>query len=85
MSRAARPHHRPEGRRQTAHPLWHGRPGQRREVLDRPAAEGFYNLTVSKPHTYYVLAGNTSGLVHNDDKNLCKLLGISQMWLSTDW
>ncbi|MFF3447583.1 polymorphic toxin-type HINT domain-containing protein [Streptomyces sp. NPDC002667] len=51
-------------------------------VIARPGAADMYNLTVRELHTYYVLAGTTPVLVHNDDKNLCKLLGISQPQLN---
>ncbi|MFI7368039.1 polymorphic toxin-type HINT domain-containing protein [Streptomyces sp. NPDC050149] len=41
-----------------------------------------HDLTITDIHTYYVLAGATPVLVHNDDKNLCRLLGISQQTLN---
>jgi hypothetical protein len=41
-----------------------------------------HNLTVEGQHTYFVLAGDTTVLVHNDDKELCRLLGISQQQLN---
>ncbi|MEU5592592.1 polymorphic toxin-type HINT domain-containing protein [Streptomyces sp. NPDC020298] len=34
-------------------------------VLERPGDRDMYNLTVSRLHTYYVVAGNTPILVHN--------------------
>ncbi|MPY57780.1 sugar-binding protein [Streptomyces spongiae] len=52
------------------------------QVVARPGAAEMYNLTVTELHTYYVLAGGTPVLVHNDDKNLCHLLGISQVTLN---
>ncbi|MFD3505400.1 polymorphic toxin-type HINT domain-containing protein [Streptomyces sp. NPDC058678] len=52
------------------------------DVVARPGAAEMYNLTVTELHTYYVLAGGTPVLVHNDDKNLCRVLGISQVTLN---
>ncbi|WP_203616433.1 polymorphic toxin-type HINT domain-containing protein [Streptomyces sp. SID13726] len=51
-------------------------------VAVRPGAAEMYNLTVTDLHTYYVLVGGVPVLVHNDDANLCKLLGISQVKLN---
>ena len=51
-------------------------------VLAHPGAAEMYNLTVTELHTYYVLAGGVPVLVHNDDANLCRLLGISQQRLN---
>ncbi|MDD1064160.1 polymorphic toxin-type HINT domain-containing protein [Streptomyces cocklensis] len=45
-------------------------------------SKNMYNLTVDELHTYYVLAGTTPVLVHNDDASLCKLLGINQVELN---
>jgi hypothetical protein len=51
-------------------------------VAARPGAAEMYNLTVTELHTYYVLAGGVPVLVHNDDANLCRLLGINQLQLN---
>ncbi|MFF0837639.1 MULTISPECIES: polymorphic toxin-type HINT domain-containing protein [unclassified Streptomyces] len=36
------------------------------QIIPRPGDRDMYNLTVSDLHTYYVLAGDTPVLVHND-------------------
>ncbi|MFE0632521.1 polymorphic toxin-type HINT domain-containing protein [Streptomyces sp. NPDC058864] len=41
-----------------------------------------YNLTITHLHSYYVLVGDVPVLVHNDDAELCRLLGISQIELN---
>ncbi|MFF9407997.1 polymorphic toxin-type HINT domain-containing protein [Streptomyces anandii] len=51
-------------------------------VNRRGGAADMYNLTVAQLHTYYVVAGGTTVLVHNDDANLCRMLGITQQTLN---
>ncbi|MGW1961973.1 polymorphic toxin-type HINT domain-containing protein [Streptomyces sp. NPDC001935] len=38
-------------------------------ITERPGAADMYNLTVGQLHTYYVLAGNASVLVHNSGES----------------
>ncbi|MFF7158384.1 putative toxin [Streptomyces sp. NPDC008139] len=44
-------------------------------VAGRPGAAAMYNLTIEQLHTYYVLAGTTSVLAHNDGGTIICQLG----------
>ncbi|MFB7950157.1 polymorphic toxin-type HINT domain-containing protein [Kitasatospora phosalacinea] len=46
---------------------------QVKAVVSTPGAADRYNLTVTELHTYYVLAGNSPVLVHNENGDACDL------------